>query len=85
MIYFCTNGYHPDARDASLYVSAPDAIAAIKCAIETFDIQGDYILPIRAIDCNGNGAATSWSDEKGGFCGDAIERFWGERANGGQK
>ena len=61
MIYFCTNGFDPDASDAVLYVSASDAIAAIKYAIKTFDRIGAYVLPIRAIDCNGCGASTGWS------------------------
>ncbi len=63
MIYFCTNGFHPDGRDAVLYVSASDAIAAIKYAIKTFDSQGDYVLPIRAVDCNGCGASVGWSGD----------------------
>ena len=62
MIYFCTNGFHPDASDAVLYVRASDAIAAIKYAIKTFDSLGAYVLPIRAIDCNGNGASTGLDD-----------------------
>ena len=60
MIYFCTNGFHPDARDASLYVDATNAISALMYAIKTFESEGDYILPIRAVDCNGNGASTGW-------------------------
>lgn len=67
MIYFCTNGFHPDARDAALYVRASDAIAAIKYAIKTFDSLGAYVLPIRAVDCNGNGASTGW-------CGDDANK-----------
>lgn len=63
MIYFCTNGFSPDASDAALYVRASDAIAAIKYAIKTFESQGDYILPIRAVDCNGCGASIGWDDE----------------------
>lgn len=70
MIYFCTNGFNPDASDAALYVRASDAIAAIKYAIKTFDSQGAYVLPIRAIDCNGCGASTGWDD-------DAIKTFQG--------
>lgn len=63
MIYFCTNGFDPDASDAALYVRASDAIAAIKYAIKTFDSQGDYILPVRAVDCNGCGAVIGGNDE----------------------
>lgn len=62
MIYFCTNGFHPEGRDAALYVRATDAIAAVEYAISVFNNQGDYVLPIRAVDCNGNGASTGWND-----------------------
>lgn len=63
MIYFCTNGFNPDASDAALYVRASDAIAAIKYAIKTFDSLGAYVLPIRAVDCNGCGAVIGGNDE----------------------
>lgn len=78
--YLCTNG-----NNSSFLIDFADeidAIAAVEYAIKTFDSLGDYILPIQAIDCNGDGARTGWNDEKGCFSGDVLERFWRVRADG---
>lgn len=77
MKYLCTNG-----NNSSFSIDFDDdrdAIAAVEYAIKTFDSLCDYVLPIHAIDSNGDGARTVWDEEKECFCGDVIERFWGVR------
>lgn len=74
MRYLCTNG-----NNSSFSIDFDDdrdAIEAVEYAIRTFDSLSDYVLPIQAIDSNGDGARTGWNEEKERFCGDVIERFW---------
>lgn len=77
MRYLCTNG-----NNSSFSIDFDDdrdAIAAVEYAIKTFDGLSDYVLPIRAVDENGDGACTGWDDVKGCFCGYVLERFWRTR------
>ena len=80
MKYLCTNGNN--SSFLADFADGIDAIEAVEYAIKTFDSLSDYVLPIRAIDCNGDGASTGWNDEKACFCGDVIERIWCVRADG---
>ena len=79
MKYLCTNG---NGSSFLIDFDDRDAIEAVEYAIKTFDSLSDYVLPIRAIDSNGDGAATGWNDEKECFCNDVIERIWCVRADG---
>ena len=79
MLYLCTNGNN---SSFSVDFDDMDAIEVLEHAISVFDSLSDYVLPIRAIDSNGDGACTGWDDDKGCFCGDVLERIWGVRADG---
>ena len=80
MKYLCTNGN--GSSFLADFDDAIDAIEALEYAIKTFDSLSDYVLPIRALDSNGDGASTGWNEEKECFCGDVLERFWRVRADG---
>ena len=72
MNYLCTHG---NGSSFTVNFDDKDAIEVLEYAIGVFDSLSDYVLPIRAIDCNGCGASTGWDEEKERFCGDVIERF----------